>query len=120
MGRTRSTIRHHLNALVERGYITRDPMPRKDGSSAANRYCIALLGRLEPAAAPVHQHAAAAAGDRPQRSGAQQPSLLLPLDGGKRRTAGGRSDRRTPPPARRSRADLMAAAALAENGGWAK
>jgi DNA-binding transcriptional ArsR family regulator len=120
LGRTRSTIRHHLNWLVAHGYITKDPMPRKDGSQGANRYCTAGLGWIEPNAAPVDQHAAAAAVDRQPASRAQQASLLLPIDGGAQRTAGRRSNRKTPPPARRRRAGLIAATALAEIEGWAK
>jgi hypothetical protein len=120
LGRTRSTIRHHLNRLVELGRITREPRSRSDGSRGANRYCVVALRRCtEPDAAPADQHAAAAAGDQPQRSGANQPSLLLPLNGGNRRTAGGRSGRNTPSPARRRRAGLIAATALAEIPGWA-
>jgi GntR family transcriptional regulator len=95
LSRTRSTIRHHLNALVELGVITRDPMPRKDGSRGSNRYCVARLRCVSPdlrtpdSPAPAEQPAAAAATDRqpmrrPDRATAEQPALLLPLNGGQR------------------------------------
>jgi hypothetical protein len=117
--RTRSTIRHHLNWLVEHGYITREPISHMDGSRAANRYCTAGLGPLEPDAAPADQHAAVAADNRQPVNRAKQSSLLLPIDGGNQRTAGRRSDRKTPP-GRRRRAGLIAATALAEIEEWAK
>src|SRR5437868_10553203 len=43
LSREKSTIRHHLNRLVELGVITRDPMPRKDGSRGANRWRQSVL-----------------------------------------------------------------------------
>jgi hypothetical protein len=115
--RTHSTIRHHLNALVELGVITRDARPRKDVSQGANRYCVARLRRFETEAAPVNQPAAA---EQPPMRRAEQPALLLPLNGG-RRTAARPDDRKTPLPARRARrADLIAATGLAQITGWAK
>jgi hypothetical protein len=87
LSRTRSTVRHHLNGLVESGVITRDPMPRKDGSRGANRYCVARLRYIEPA--PAHQPAAAQfrpleKDDDRKDDRIIQPALLLPINGGTR------------------------------------
>jgi hypothetical protein len=46
LGRTRSTVRHHLRGLVELRVITSDPMPRRDGSRGANRYTIPAVREL--------------------------------------------------------------------------
>jgi hypothetical protein len=116
LSRTRSTVRHHLNGLVELGVITRDPMPRKDGSRGANRYCVAQLRYIEPEPAPAYEPAA----EEAPPSRVIQPALLLPLNGG-RRTAARPDNRKTPPPARRARrADLIAATGLAQINGWAR
>jgi DNA-binding transcriptional ArsR family regulator len=122
LGRTRSTIRHHLKTLAELGHITREAMPRKDGSRGANRYCV-LARREVVNQAPADRPAAAVAGGRQSmRRSEQQPTLLLPFNG-RRRDAGRANDTTPPPPparGRRAGLSLSVATALAEMKGWAK
>jgi DNA-binding transcriptional ArsR family regulator len=134
LSRTRSTIRHHLNRLVELGLITRDPMLRPDGSRGANRYrVLCVLGHeADPPPADRHaaQHfapgdplpdaAATGAGDWPSTKRAQQPALLLPLNGGQRTAS--EPGRKTFPSARPRRAGLSlnVQRALAQMEGWGK
>ena len=105
LGRTRSTIRHHLRGLVELGVITRDPMRRKDGSCGANLYTIPAVRQLtiellqaavRPAATatPEEKSRPIPATGKRTSSGAGAPAdaetiashqieILLPLQGGR-------------------------------------
>jgi helix-turn-helix protein len=126
LSRTRATIRHHLQKLVELRVITRDPRPRKDGSRGANRYTIPDLRYVAAGEMPAPERPAAVfqkdanhGGDRPA-AGAQQPSLLLPLAGG-RRAGTRRANGKIVAAEQHGRGlSLSTARALAEMKGWAR